>query len=693
MTHFSLQSVRCLTAFAVAAALVACGGGGSGPSSSKVGALSTATSSQSNATEPSIGTISNSPGQVAVSSISLQSSTRIGRSVWQYVYQVNVTNSGGLLSDAELTLKSVGQGTTVISGQVSTGPLAAKSVSTAGTITIQQDRTYPFATDAWVWSESIVGPGFVTIGSSVPPLALAATTTIITPGGSAPNTPHQGVTQVPISNPNASMLYMGLNATGTPLLLAIGPTNVTMDVNSTAEALVAITLGAINIEGLSNDQVSAAIAGTADFDALAAAIASALSKGSSPISDRASISAVWLVASEASPSLGQVSATASSLARRRAQDQSTPPIALPLPTPVINQAPLDKVFVQSVSNSSAFINSESLLHWQANTADSSGTAISGNIDVPPVSTSLVSALLSYTSTGSIEGQATLPLAASTSILTVSQNSITHFENSALLVKDFLDLAFLAAGFNGLGSVANKSVQDCVLSSLQSSLQIPLAALANQASAPSLLDMFKNILDANTMLQVISNCGTSANVFIGNGLATQILKFANPLAQTVNAISSLVSGIETVGAMTEFINDWGAPPATVKICTSGGAILACVNSYQITPVPPLLVDDEFSVINQSTSTVVLSVPCCSAPIPPVTTFTASIGDVLRITATDDHAPCYGFNTFNITNVDTGITRVLAQGVQAAGAPPPASICGPSRPSYPAVYYDDTFLIDF
>ena len=116
------------------------------------------------------------------------------------------------------------------------------------------------------------------------------------------------------------------------------------------------------------------------------------------------------------------------------------------------------------------------------------------------------------------------------------------------------------------------------------------------------------------------------------------------------------------------------------------------NYEITPVEPYLVDDEFKVVNQTNGNVILNIPCCGAPIPSSTTFKATIGDVLRITATDVRPPCFGFNSFLIRSLRTGVIKLLIQGVQRPGAAP-GSFCGAPRPSYPAVYVNTTFTIDF
>jgi hypothetical protein len=106
-----------------------------------------------------------------------------------------------------------------------------------------------------------------------------------------------------------------------------------------------------------------------------------------------------------------------------------------------------------------------------------------------------------------------------------------------------------------------------------------------------------------------------------------------------------------------------PPFTVHPpSTSGGT------QYQIIPVLPLLVDDEFNITDITTGQVALNVPCCSQPIPANIIFTASIGDVLTIRATDDYPGCYGFGTFAIENLSTGVTQILVNAPETSAALP-------------------------
>ena len=128
--------------------LAACGGGeldSTNGSSSEPFDSSARVIAQASGTPPS--------QAISIRSLKLLSSTRISRSMWQYVYEVAVTNNGPAVSNATLSLQSVGPGTTIVSGTINTGPIPANAnVSPAETITIQQDRQITFSLNALTWS-------------------------------------------------------------------------------------------------------------------------------------------------------------------------------------------------------------------------------------------------------------------------------------------------------------------------------------------------------------------------------------------------------------------------------------------------------------------------------------------------------------------------------------------------------------
>jgi hypothetical protein len=127
--------------------LASCGGSGSQGTGSNQ-----AISDQAMQTEQ----IAAAAPSVAVTGITKVSETRVSRTVYDYVFQVTVKNNGsGLQGGVTATLTGVGTGTTIIDGAVQVGDLAAgATVTPQDTITLRQDRTFPFNAAALVWSMS-----------------------------------------------------------------------------------------------------------------------------------------------------------------------------------------------------------------------------------------------------------------------------------------------------------------------------------------------------------------------------------------------------------------------------------------------------------------------------------------------------------------------------------------------------------
>ena len=94
---------------------------------------------------------------VIVTGITKVSETRVSRTVYDYVFQVTFkNNSSGPQSGLAATLTGAGTGTTIIKGSVRVGDLAAgASVTPQDTITLRQDRTFPFNLTALVWNINV----------------------------------------------------------------------------------------------------------------------------------------------------------------------------------------------------------------------------------------------------------------------------------------------------------------------------------------------------------------------------------------------------------------------------------------------------------------------------------------------------------------------------------------------------------
>lgn len=90
--------------------------------------------------------------QVSVSNLSLVSSNRVGRTLFDYTYRITLTNSGGVLTNVTATVTSTASATQIVDGSVAVDNLGASAaVSPADTITIRQDRSVPFNAALLQW--------------------------------------------------------------------------------------------------------------------------------------------------------------------------------------------------------------------------------------------------------------------------------------------------------------------------------------------------------------------------------------------------------------------------------------------------------------------------------------------------------------------------------------------------------------
>lgn len=93
--------------------------------------------------------------QVSVSNLTLVSSTRVGRTLFDYTYKITLTNSGGALTGVTATVTSAAPATQIADGTVAIDSLGAgAAVSPADTITIRQDRLTTFNAALLHWSVS-----------------------------------------------------------------------------------------------------------------------------------------------------------------------------------------------------------------------------------------------------------------------------------------------------------------------------------------------------------------------------------------------------------------------------------------------------------------------------------------------------------------------------------------------------------
>ena len=116
-------------------------------------------------------------GQASVTGINQVSSTRVGRTTFNYTYTINVTNGAPGLSNAVATVTSSAAATTIVQGSVALGTLTAgASVTSTNTFTLQQDRTVAFNPASLTWT--VTGTPFEVVPNVVGATLAAATSTI-----------------------------------------------------------------------------------------------------------------------------------------------------------------------------------------------------------------------------------------------------------------------------------------------------------------------------------------------------------------------------------------------------------------------------------------------------------------------------------------------------------------------------------
>jgi hypothetical protein len=98
---------------------------------------------------------------IEVVSYKLVSSNRVGRTVFDYTYQVTFHNAGSAVSGVTAAVNSTSSTTSIESALIALGDIpAGATVTPAGSIVIRQDRTYAFSPQSLVWSftNSVVTP-------------------------------------------------------------------------------------------------------------------------------------------------------------------------------------------------------------------------------------------------------------------------------------------------------------------------------------------------------------------------------------------------------------------------------------------------------------------------------------------------------------------------------------------------------
>ena len=148
--------------------LTACGGGGGAVD----GAAATGSAATGSAATDaaSVAVAADLPGQrtlaqassaddPAVTNLQKISETRVGRTLFEYVFRITVQNGPTARPALVAQLTAAGTGTTILDGDVQVGDLGASGSTTpADTIRLRHDRQIPFRADALVWRFAGGGP-------------------------------------------------------------------------------------------------------------------------------------------------------------------------------------------------------------------------------------------------------------------------------------------------------------------------------------------------------------------------------------------------------------------------------------------------------------------------------------------------------------------------------------------------------
>lgn len=148
---------------ATAVVLMGCGGGDR-PAEATESASSGRADALSAATTPA-GTLPQVIGLTKVSE------TRVGRTLFDYVFKITLRNGSEPLTQVTARLLAAGPGSSIVDGDVAAGDLAADAVVTpADTITLRVDRSLPFDLAALAWK--VIGSPDVdrVNGIAVPPV-------------------------------------------------------------------------------------------------------------------------------------------------------------------------------------------------------------------------------------------------------------------------------------------------------------------------------------------------------------------------------------------------------------------------------------------------------------------------------------------------------------------------------------------
>jgi hypothetical protein len=135
------------TTILIGTLLTGCGGGGASGTDAAL-----ASPPQPNRRTAQAAIVTGASG-IAIDNYTLVSSTRVGRTVFDYTYKADVSNWGDADADITATLASTAANVTVVQGALDFGnvPLGATQTS-SGTFTVRVDRSQPYDEEALSWT-------------------------------------------------------------------------------------------------------------------------------------------------------------------------------------------------------------------------------------------------------------------------------------------------------------------------------------------------------------------------------------------------------------------------------------------------------------------------------------------------------------------------------------------------------------
>ena len=515
---------------------------------------------------------------VRVTGITKLSEVRISRTVFQYVFSVQIVNGGTIsLNNVAGVITSAGPGTRIIKGSINVGALLPGTPMTAlDSIVIQQDRTVAFDANALQWQFTSDPATFQTsplLDNSVPPQASGMITSIASATASA--TPSDTIISVPFNTSTGDSAVIATTAAGDVVLIQfVKPGQpISLSVSSTASAMGRIALGNLAATVALTAQVDQAVLFAPEYSNLQSQISSALTSGISPATSTTVLASLSTLAIQAKLALGPVLAIqgapfVKSVVERISPLGSTPP---PLPYTLLPGGVFGAVSLIDDHGPGIQLNNYSLVAWSARTSTVPGAPTGNPTTLPPLSV-----LNSFI--GVAKGS---PVATPTPIPAFSNPFVVaiRFDADAqafTIVNILVNEATIA--LNTLIPPPFNVLPSCVANSLSAVLNPGIAALVAAPSLDSTINFVKSFgntpVAAYNTLQAVATCASKS-------LASLNPIFIGPFGKLVSAIQLAVTTTETVKGVQQFYTYLAAQPTpSVEVCKSSGTIIPCALDLQV-----------------------------------------------------------------------------------------------------------------